>query len=263
MNTETNRLLNLTYEIEGLLLLADKRGNDTPDRIWQIIAEKSEAIIHTAKLCQQELNFAADTPTPDVEDHNNANTETGKIQDFSATFPCDDIYNIDELEIKPDTTTNSNTTNQEEIHDSNNIIPQDQHDTTKTAIESQNVDFLEETCADSQNHNEKPVNEIESQNENPYPAGIYDDQPITLDEKLAREQSRCLRKAFSLNDRFRFRRELFGNSDTEFADALNMLEAMETLSEANEYFYDDLQWDPENPEVIDFMQIVTKHFQGK
>ncbi len=38
---------------------------------------------------------------------------------------------------------------------------------------------------------------------------------------------------------------------------------MATLSEATEYFYEDLEWDPENAEVIDFMQIITKHFQGR
>ena len=37
--------------------------------------------------------------------------------------------------------------------------------------------------------------------------------PVTLEEALQRQQAKELRKALSLNDRFRFRRELFGNSD--------------------------------------------------
>lgn len=90
-----------------------------------------------------------------------------------------------------------------------------------------------------------------------------DEEPIRLDEKLARENSRNLRKAFSLNDMFRFRRELFGNSATEMTDTLNLVEAMSSLSEANDYFYNDLEWDASNPEVQDFMDIIAKHFSGR
>ena len=89
------------------------------------------------------------------------------------------------------------------------------------------------------------------------------EEPIRLDEKLARENSRNLRKAFSLNDMFRFRRELFGNSATEMTDTLNLIEAMSSLSEANDYFYNDLEWDASNPEVQDFMDIIAKHFSGR
>ena len=89
------------------------------------------------------------------------------------------------------------------------------------------------------------------------------EEPIRLDEKLARENSRNLRKAFSLNDMFRFRRELFGNSATEMTDTLNLVEAMSSLSEANDYFYNDLEWDASNPEVQDFMDIIAKHFSGR
>ena len=89
------------------------------------------------------------------------------------------------------------------------------------------------------------------------------EEPIRLDEKLARENSRNLHKAFSLNDMFRFRRELFGNSATEMTDTLNLVEAMSSLSEANDYFYNDLEWDASNPEVQDFMDIIAKHFSGR
>ena len=83
---------------------------------------------------------------------------------------------------------------------------------------------------------------------------------VRLDEKLARNNSKNLRKAFSLNDKFRFRRELFSNSDTEMTDTLNLIEAMSSYSEAEEYFFTDMQWDPKLPEVEDFMLIIKNHF---
>ncbi|MDE6065717.1 MAG: hypothetical protein K2G27_02730 [Duncaniella sp.] len=87
-----------------------------------------------------------------------------------------------------------------------------------------------------------------------------DNMSLTLDEKLARERAQDIFKAFTLNDKFRFRRELFRNSQEEFDDALNIISQMSTIEEAEEYIYDDLCWDPENEDVKAFMDIVTKHF---
>lgn len=90
-----------------------------------------------------------------------------------------------------------------------------------------------------------------------------DDEALTLDEALQRSMSRDLRKAFSLNDRFRYRRELFGNSDVEMNDTLNLVETMHSYSEAEEFFYGDLEWDSESPEVKDFMAVIKNHFYNK
>ena len=75
--------------------------------------------------------------------------------------------------------------------------------------------------------------------------------------------SRDLKRVFTINDRFRFRRELFGNSDVEMNDAINLVEAMQSYAEAEEYFYDMLNWNRESPEVIDFMAIIRNHFYAK
>lgn len=69
-----------------------------------------------------------------------------------------------------------------------------------------------------------------------------------------------MRSAFSINDSFRFRRELFGNSAAEMADAINLAEAMQTFDEAEEYFYGDLVWDKDSEEVKEFMTIIRNHF---
>lgn len=86
---------------------------------------------------------------------------------------------------------------------------------------------------------------------------------IRLDEKLARQHSRDLKKAFSLNDRFRFRRELFANSDSAMNDSLELVEGMQSFDEAADLFYDSLGFDANNPDVVDFMDIIEKHFSSK
>ncbi|MDE5749881.1 MAG: hypothetical protein K2H87_03835 [Duncaniella sp.] len=84
--------------------------------------------------------------------------------------------------------------------------------------------------------------------------------PETLDERLARERARDINKAFTLNDKFRFRRDLFRGSETDFDETLDVISGMADFSEAEEYFYDDLCWDPEDPAVKEFMEIVARHF---
>lgn len=83
---------------------------------------------------------------------------------------------------------------------------------------------------------------------------------LTLEEKLARQRAKDLSRAFTLNDKFRFRRELFRDSQEELDDAINVISQMTTVAEAEEYIYDDLCLDPENEDVKAFMDIIIKHF---
>ncbi len=82
----------------------------------------------------------------------------------------------------------------------------------------------------------------------------------TVDERIARDKAKDIFKAFTLNDKFRFRRELFRNSQAEFEDTLETISAMSSFDEAEEYFYEDLCWDPANEDVKAFMEVVAKHF---
>lgn len=67
---------------------------------------------------------------------------------------------------------------------------------------------------------------------------------------------------FSINDKFRFRRELFSNSNPEWLNALALLETMADLSEAEDYLFDDLQWDRESPDVEAFVQVLTRYYNS-
>ena len=43
-------------------------------------------------------------------------------------------------------------------------------------------------------------------------------------------------------------------------DAIHLVEAMKSFTEAEEYFYDDLGWDKDSEEVKAFMTIIKNHF---
>ena len=82
---------------------------------------------------------------------------------------------------------------------------------------------------------------------------------IDMDKKLQRKPAISF---FSLNDKFRFRRELFSNSEAAFRDSLSLLETMSDLSEAYDYFYTDLGWDPESEDVKAFIAITERYFKS-
>lgn len=67
---------------------------------------------------------------------------------------------------------------------------------------------------------------------------------------------------FSINDKYRFRRELFANNNPEWLNALAILETFPDLEAAHDYLYNDLQWDPESPDVQAFDVILTRYYKS-
>ena len=66
--------------------------------------------------------------------------------------------------------------------------------------------------------------------------------------------------AFCVNDRFRFKRELFNNSDSEFDRTMDIVATMENYEEAEQYFFGELGWNSEDESVVDFMAIISSYF---
>ena len=133
------------------------------------------------------------------------------------------------------------------------VIPEaeDEPDITVEFIEAE-----EETFPEPEEMPVPPVpTEFPEENE---PAG-----PLRVDQKLQRTMSKDIRKAFSLNDRFRFQRELFANSANALDTAIEHIEAMRTYGNAELYFFTQLGWDRDNEVVQDFMNIVRNHFQQR
>lgn len=69
-----------------------------------------------------------------------------------------------------------------------------------------------------------------------------------------------LRHAISLNDSFRFTRELFGGDAARMNDVLRRLGDAPTLNSALELFAAEVQADDDNPAVADFVELLHKYF---
>ncbi len=279
MNVNIEELITINYELEGLLYLAMHRGDDTPKEVWSLISDKIKSLNEGISPAVEDDDVDTDD-TPD-----NAVISCCDETDVTA----DEQPEIEEPEIKEEPE------NQEEeleedtaessqpqltiIGESTEELPE--HCNAEPEAPCQDIEQVPATepepIAEPMPETTVEIETVEPEPEEEQEEPEYEEivmpqddttdtdneEPIRLDEKLARENSRNLRKAFSLNDMFRFRRELFGNSATEMTDTLNLVEAMSSLSEANDYFYNDLEWDASNPEVQDFMDIIAKHFSGR
>lgn len=216
MDTNYISLLNLAYEIEGLLLLHINRGDEASPEMTSLLKKK------IALLSASYSEETAVAPIASVAPAE-AKTETE--------------VEIKNSENEAEATLSENNENERPVEPDNEAIAR------STATE-------ETEEAEPLGANEKVY----------ITPAIDNNEPERLEDKLSRERAKDIFKAFTINDKFRFRRELFRNSQDEFDETLDVIAQMSNFDEAEEYFYNDLCWDPENEDVKEFMETVRKHF---
>lgn len=251
MKTDIRKMIAEAYELEGLLLLADNRGADTPEYVFTAIGEKLDRL--QMLLGEREGDEGEET-------QEDACMVENDVADAVSEEPVVDAPESEELEPEPEEDVAEVTAEQvadgeyDNEQESMVELVLDDEPTAEPTAETPNVaDETEDVEAED---NEDNIEEVPEANEK----ASDDSEPLRLDEKLQRSRSKDLKSAFSLNDTFRFRRELFGNSAAEMTDALHMVEAMHSFDEAEDYFYGDLGWDRESDDVKEFMAIIKNHF---
>lgn len=222
----------------GLLLLADNRGADTPEYVFTAIGEKLDRL--QMLLGEREGDEGEETQEDACMAENDV-ADAGSEE--PEPEPEEDVAEVTAEQVADGEYDNE----QEPMVE----LVLDDEPTAEPDAETPNVaDETEDVEAEDNIEEETEANEKASD----------DSEPLRLDEKLQRSRSKDLKSAFSLNDTFRFRRELFGNSAAEMTDALHMVEAMHSFDEAEDYFYGDLGWDRESDDVKEFMAIIKNHF---
>lgn len=83
-----------------------------------------------------------------------------------------------------------------------------------------------------------------------------------VDEVLSRHVSKDIYKAFTINDKFRYRKALFGNSAAQYNEALDLISQMNSYDQAADYFLNNYGWNPEDNEVKGFLKILEHHFNA-
>ena len=113
------------------------------------------------------------------------------------------------------------------------------------------------------------LQEIEEPEQHPEPAveqaPVHTADPIAVAAAqaapIAHVPNQKILKAFTLNDKFRFRRELFGGDDRAFEDTLAILADMPSYDDACDFIYNDMMLDEKNPDVADFMAVLKECYK--
>lgn len=266
MDASFTKLLSMAYELEGLLLVAEKGDNGNPQLVLRLIKDKAQ---HLAAL-------ARDLRLPESQEHP-ASAPAETLPPFEAASQPEPQPTTSETSAPKGTRLPSEDYDADETwqHD-NGEEPQEifsigsQHVEPKRIVQPATANVGESKADDDadDDHDARAVTACDTPHASTPASDIaLDDEEeqennedLRVDEKLQRDLSKDMRQALSVNDRFRFRRELFSNSDYELTDALDMVQSMKSFDEATEYFYDDLGWNQDNEDVKAFMEIVRKHF---
>lgn len=267
MDISIAKLLTTVYELEGLLLVVNKHGDDTPPEVIEALKGKAQA---AHELAQQVQWRTADDSAP-CGQPSTATPEESPVGEAEAAQPQECAAEDTAPEATSYTPPCITATDDEEPTDVSDNASADEPSATETGEECDKADNSpeEESKADDsineEAQEEEDIQNEEAQEEEPDECeeavdDEADEEGLRVDEKLQRTISKDLRRAFSINDRFRFRRELFANSDIEMRDAIDMVECMHSAEEAEDYFYNDLNWEKTSPEVKDFMEIIKNHF---
>lgn len=109
---------------------------------------------------------------------------------------------------------------------------------------------------------ENPEEPVESENigEPEEPVNPVEPEEPVNPEPGPEPESPRQAPAFCLNDRYRFRRAIFGGSDAEFNATMDRVATLDGFDEAEDFFYGDMGLDAEDPEVAEFMEIIRNYF---
>ena len=102
--------------------------------------------------------------------------------------------------------------------------------------------------------------EVASSHQNQVREQTNERSGIFLSDLLEKKNLSDFRKEFSLNDRFRFRRELFGGNEDRMNKAITDLNNIHTYEDSVTYLNDELKWNLEDEAVADFIKLLEKRF---
>lgn len=288
MSQPIKKVISQVYELEGLLLLIQNHGENTDQFIYEMVREKSNTIAELVstlspeifgnpaeKFTAQHTEFSNETePASEPEKEGEKEGEpTFDLSEFDGVMlGADDSYDLDELE-ESEETEDDGDIEVEVIYEDEPEQAEELEGTETTETIEDDEDIEVEVIYEDEPEQAEKQEETETIEDNEEPIEFSEEpKPIEVeDEPLVEEQEQTtpptedcesvsVRKRFTLNDRFRFKRELFANSDVEMNSTLDLVDTMGSYAEAEDYFYNDMQWDSESSEVIDFMFIIRNHF---
>lgn len=215
-NTDIRALLGLTFEIEGLLMLTERRAEMTPAEVSQMLIDKCARLMDgVASLTASADSAPSSIPADEAVVTAVPTAEQETVEEEIRTEENDGIADAAAFE---------------EVADAD-IEPQPEEEIAAEAVE------------------EVPVQAPVSSPVTPI-AVPSAPEPPAAPAKPAKTIT------LTLNDRFRFRRTLFGGSDAMMNETVTALSAITNPDDIADFITNDLCWSIDDPEVADFLAIV-------
>lgn len=282
---DLSALIDATFELEGLLSLAQRPSADL-QVLLRLIARKASYIAETAdsmtvataasisetptagfysesdnSATQTTVSLPSEKPTAVIETANTAHDENTDNDEESNYSDRTDVEKAEEPPLNeplppsaaeaPVSVINFETENISEPADS-------AENDNFAAASNDNVLHFEFDYPDDQNNAEDSPSTL------PYDTASGIASSFTPRRHVAPEEPkkmvRGLRTLFSINDKFRFRRELFNNKDHDFSCAIDNLQSFDSIADAEDYLYSELQLDPDNSSVKEFISLIDKYY---
>lgn len=232
-------MLDLTYELEGLLQLALSREDDAPARLVELMDVKLKAItsIIGAPVAPELQPVASVEPASDNEPTPAADSYPAD-EDCSYAIPDDEDEEPSDVGQEPSAAP---------------AIDAGACDDSDAAADAGVGEAI--ACGAAADAAEKV--------QSPSAAGreSISEAPAAPSAQAVPSAPRQASPVFSINDRFLFSRELFGGKVADFEAALKDVAGMDSYEEAEEYFYTEWKFDPESPTVGEFFAVITRFFE--
>ena len=96
------------------------------------------------------------------------------------------------------------------------------------------------------------------------PEPVVEPEPIKeseLEQEIDEaKEFRNLMSIIGLNDRFRFRHDLFSDDNDLFRETIDILNTLEDFEKAVDFLEEKFNWDPEDATVVYFYDIIKPKF---
>ncbi len=201
-----NYLLDITLELEGLIMLKMRRGDLAPKEVDALIVEKVD-MLH--RVLHPDQQFTEE-----------------QLADLAVKVYSTEGQSIPETPATP-------------------------------AAQATQAEPTPQAAPEEPAPQAAPAPQAPSEAPAPQPPRQQPHQPPQPQQP---QQPQPRQLAFALNDKFRFRRELFGGDDEEMSATVDVISRMASMEEVEDYLYNDLCWDPATPEVRDFISNVERQF---
>lgn len=270
MDSQPDQLSKLLLEADGLLLLLHRHRDETPVDVIKLLRKKLELILILTDGLDEADDEKPQEPimTSSIDsDKHEENESTGEYIEDTIEDP-EPVRTPKSEPITPLTT--AVTFEEEEVATDEPVFIEEDRQPVFIDQEESTVFFGDEplqpepepeSALESDN---EIVEEDETGTEEMADQPVYHRTYIVNDTAASGEQHTARRpvsSVFNLNDKFRFRRELFGNSDAQYVECLDILSAMSSLDEAREYLLDDLKWDADNEDVKAFLELLANYYR--